>query len=116
MAWIDHVCMTRALRLARRGLYSTTPNPRVGCVLTQAGQVIAEGWHLRAGEPHAEIHALREAGAAAAGATAYVTLEPCSHEGRTGPCAQALVDAKVGAVIVATRDRSCKPGQKKGSK
>ena len=100
----DHACMTRALRLARRGLYSTTPNPRVGCVLAQQGQVVAEGWHLRAGEPHAEIHALREAGAAAAGATAYVTLEPCSHQGRTGPCAQALIDAGVGAVIVATRD------------
>lgn len=96
--------MLRALKLAQRGLYTTTPNPRVGCVLVKDGVVIGEGWHERAGEPHAEVHALRAAGEAARGATAYVTLEPCSHHGRTPPCAQALIDAGVARVIAAMED------------
>ena len=96
--------MTRALRLAERGLYTTTPNPRVGCVLVQDGHVVGEGWHERAGEPHAEIHALRQAGTRAHDATAYVTLEPCSHHGRTPPCADALIQARVKRVVVALRD------------
>ncbi|HSP59196.1 MAG TPA: bifunctional diaminohydroxyphosphoribosylaminopyrimidine deaminase/5-amino-6-(5-phosphoribosylamino)uracil reductase RibD [Halomonas sp.] len=96
--------MARALQLARRGLYTAHPNPRVGCVLVKRQRVVGEGYHLRAGEPHAEIHALRAAGEAARDATAYVTLEPCSHQGRTGPCAQALIEAKVKAVVVAMAD------------
>ncbi|MGM0988255.1 MAG: bifunctional diaminohydroxyphosphoribosylaminopyrimidine deaminase/5-amino-6-(5-phosphoribosylamino)uracil reductase RibD [Pseudomonadota bacterium] len=96
--------MARALRLARHGRYTTDPNPRVGCVLVQDDRVVGEGWHERAGEPHAEIHALRAAGASARGATAYVTLEPCSHHGLTGPCAQALVEAGVARVVVAMQD------------
>lgn len=96
--------MTRALRQAARGLYTTTPNPRVGCVLVKHGQVIGEGAHLRAGEPHAEVHALRAAGELAKGSTAYVTLEPCSHFGRTPPCADALVQAGVRRVVVAMQD------------
>lgn len=96
--------MARALQLAERGLYTTTPNPRVGCVLVKDGQVVGEGWHERAGEPHAEAHALRAAGAAARGATAYVTLEPCSHHGRTPPCANALIDAGVARVVAAMID------------
>ena len=96
--------MARALELARRGMYTTTPNPRVGCVVVQAGETVGEGWHERVGEPHAEIHALREAGAKAQGATAYVTLEPCGHHGRTPPCSQALIDAKVARVVAAMRD------------
>ncbi|WP_163576876.1 bifunctional diaminohydroxyphosphoribosylaminopyrimidine deaminase/5-amino-6-(5-phosphoribosylamino)uracil reductase RibD [Halomonas faecis] len=96
--------MARALTLARRGLYTTDPNPRVGCVLVNAGRCVGEGWHVRAGEPHAEIHALRAAGEAARGAIAYVTLEPCSHHGRTGPCAVALMDAGVKKVVVAMQD------------
>jgi diaminohydroxyphosphoribosylaminopyrimidine deaminase/5-amino-6-(5-phosphoribosylamino)uracil reductase len=100
----DHAHMARALALAERGLYTTTPNPRVGCVLVKAGEVVGEGWHVRAGEPHAEVHALRAAGERARGATAYVTLEPCSHYGRTPPCAHALIDAGVGRVVAALRD------------
>ena len=96
--------MARALQLAERGLYTTTPNPRVGCVLVKDGQVVGEGWHERAGEPHAEARALRAAGAAARGATAYVTLEPCSHHGRTPPCANALIDAGVARVVAAMID------------
>ena len=96
--------MRRALRLAQRGLYTTTPNPRVGCVLVKDGVVVGEGWHERAGEPHAEVHALRAAGEAARGATAYVTLEPCSHHGRTPPCANALIDAGVARVVAAMED------------
>lgn len=96
--------MARALRLAERGLYTTTPNPRVGCVLAKDGRVVGEGWHARAGEPHAEVHALRAAGGHARGATAYVTLEPCSHHGRTPPCANALIDAGVARVVAAMRD------------
>ncbi|OHV09732.1 bifunctional diaminohydroxyphosphoribosylaminopyrimidine deaminase/5-amino-6-(5-phosphoribosylamino)uracil reductase RibD [Kushneria phosphatilytica] len=96
--------MARALELARRGLYTTHPNPRVGCVLVHDGRMVGEGWHERAGEPHAEVNALRAAGEQARGATAYVTLEPCSHQGRTGPCARALVEAGVARVVVAMRD------------
>jgi diaminohydroxyphosphoribosylaminopyrimidine deaminase/5-amino-6-(5-phosphoribosylamino)uracil reductase len=96
--------MARALQLARRGLYTTDPNPRVGCVLVQGGTVVGEGWHERAGEPHAEIHALAQAGAAARGATAYVTLEPCCHHGRTPPCSAALIEAGVARVVAAMQD------------
>lgn len=96
--------MARALTLARRGLYTTDPNPRVGCVLVKRRQIVGEGYHVRAGEPHAEIHALSDAGGAAKGATAYVTLEPCAHHGRTGPCAQALIDAGVKKVVAAMQD------------
>ncbi len=100
----DHAWMARALQLARKGLYSTHPNPRVGCVIVREGELIGEGWHRRAGEPHAEVHALRQAGERARGATAYVTLEPCSHHGRTPPCAEALVKAGVGRVVAAMQD------------
>ena len=100
----DYALMARALRLAGRGLYSTTPNPRVGCVLHKDGHIVGEGWHIAAGGPHAEVHALRQAGEAARGATAYVTLEPCSHYGRTPPCAQALIDAGVARVVAALTD------------
>jgi diaminohydroxyphosphoribosylaminopyrimidine deaminase/5-amino-6-(5-phosphoribosylamino)uracil reductase len=96
--------MAQALRLAERGLYSTSPNPRVGCVLVRDGSIVGEGWHERAGEPHAEVHALRAAGDVARGATAYVTLEPCSHHGRTPPCADALIEAGVARVMVAMQD------------
>lgn len=100
----DHACMARALELARKGLYSTHPNPRVGCVIVKDGVVVGEGWHARAGEPHAEVYALRQAGAKARGATAYVTLEPCSHHGRTPPCADALIAAGVARVVAAMQD------------
>jgi diaminohydroxyphosphoribosylaminopyrimidine deaminase/5-amino-6-(5-phosphoribosylamino)uracil reductase len=100
----DHQYMARALRLAERGLYTTDPNPRVGCVLVREGQVVGEGWHERAGEAHAEINALRQAGERAAGATAYVTLEPCCHHGRTPPCSQALIAAGVTRVVAALQD------------
>lgn len=100
----DHEHMALALRLAQRGLNSTMPNPRVGCVVVRDGQVVGEGWHERAGEPHAEVHALRQAGERARGATVYVTLEPCSHYGRTPPCAGALIEAGVGRVVAAMRD------------
>ncbi len=96
--------MAQALRLAERGLYTTSPNPRVGCVLVRDGIVVGEGWHERTGELHAEIHALRAAGEAARGATAYVTLEPCSHHGRTPPCADALIETGVARVVVAVQD------------
>lgn len=104
MSAADHAWMAHALRLARQGLYSTHPNPRVGCVIVRDGQLLGEGWHQRAGEPHAEVHALRQAGDRARGATAYVTLEPCSHYGRTPPCAEALVTAGVARVVAAMRD------------
>ncbi|MDH4558728.1 bifunctional diaminohydroxyphosphoribosylaminopyrimidine deaminase/5-amino-6-(5-phosphoribosylamino)uracil reductase RibD [Pseudomonas sp. BN417] len=104
MAGNDQAHMARALELARKGIYSTHPNPRVGCVIVRDGQVVGEGWHVRAGEPHAEVHALRQAGELARGATAYVTLEPCSHHGRTPPCADALVAAGVGRVVAAMQD------------
>ncbi len=96
--------MERALELAARGMDGTDPNPRVGCVLVRDGAVVGEGWHERAGEPHAEVHALRAAGAAARGATAYVSLEPCSHFGRTPPCVQALIAAGVARVVYAIED------------
>ncbi len=101
---LDYSFMTQALALAARGLYTTTPNPRVGCVLVKDGEVVGEGWHERAGEPHAEVHALRAAGEKARGATAYVTLEPCSHHGRTPPCADALIAAGVKRVVAAMQD------------
>jgi diaminohydroxyphosphoribosylaminopyrimidine deaminase/5-amino-6-(5-phosphoribosylamino)uracil reductase len=100
----DHAHMARALQLAAQGLYTTTPNPRVGCVIVKDGRVIGEGWHQRAGTPHAEIHALKAVGDAARGATVYVTLEPCSHHGRTPPCAEALVQAGVARVVAAMSD------------
>jgi diaminohydroxyphosphoribosylaminopyrimidine deaminase/5-amino-6-(5-phosphoribosylamino)uracil reductase len=100
----DHQFMALALQLAAKGLYTTTPNPRVGCVIVRDGKVVGEGWHQRAGEAHAEIHALGEAGQAARGATAYVTLEPCSHFGRTPPCADALINAGVSRVVAAMED------------
>lgn len=100
----DFAFMAQALRLAERGLYTTMPNPRVGCVLVKDGQVIAQGWHRRAGEGHAEVNALQVAGEEARGATAYVTLEPCSHTGRTGPCSRALVAAGIARVVYAMED------------
>jgi diaminohydroxyphosphoribosylaminopyrimidine deaminase/5-amino-6-(5-phosphoribosylamino)uracil reductase len=96
--------MAQALRVAEHGLYSTSPNPRVGCVLVADEKCVGSGWHRRAGEPHAEVLALREAGDKARGATAYVTLEPCSHHGRTPPCAGALLAAGVARVVVAVQD------------
>ena len=96
--------MRRALDIAERGLFTTTPNPRVGCILTQREDVVGAGWHEKAGGPHAEIAALAQAGARAAGATVYVTLEPCNHQGRTPPCVDALKQAKVARVVAAMRD------------
>lgn len=96
--------MRVALDLAERGLFTTHPNPRVGCVIVAAGEQLGAGWHVRAGEAHAEVHALREAGERARGATAYVTLEPCAHHGRTPPCADALIAAGLARVVVALRD------------
>ena len=101
---LDHLHMAHALRLAERAAYTTRPNPMVGCVITQGEQVVGQGWHQRAGGPHAEVFALREAGEQARGATAYVTLEPCAHFGRTPPCALALIDAGVRRVVAALRD------------
>jgi diaminohydroxyphosphoribosylaminopyrimidine deaminase/5-amino-6-(5-phosphoribosylamino)uracil reductase len=100
----DQRHMARAVQLAWRGLYTTDPNPRVGCVIVCEGEVVGEGWHERAGGPHAEVHALRSAGARTRGATVYVTLEPCAHHGRTPPCAEALVSAGVTRVVVAMED------------
>ncbi len=100
----DHQMMARALQLAERGRLTTKPNPMVGCVLVRGEEIVGEGWHERAGGPHAEIIALQAAGDAARGATAYVTLEPCAHTGRTGPCANALIDAGVTKVVAAMRD------------
>ena len=96
--------MQRALELAQRGIFSTAPNPRVGCVLVKGDEAVGEGWHVRAGEAHAEAHALREAGEKARGATAYITLEPCAHQGRTPPCADALIAAGIARAVVACRD------------
>ncbi|MGH1357214.1 MAG: bifunctional diaminohydroxyphosphoribosylaminopyrimidine deaminase/5-amino-6-(5-phosphoribosylamino)uracil reductase RibD [Burkholderiaceae bacterium] len=101
---LDHQYMTLALSLAQKGLWTTTPNPRVGCVIVKDRQVVGEGWHMRAGQAHAEVMALEAAGPLARGATVYVTLEPCSHQGRTPPCAQALVRAQVGKVVAAMQD------------
>ena len=100
----DRAHMARAIRLAERGRYTTDPNPRVGCVLVRDGQIVGEGWHRRAGEPHAEPLALAQAGERARGATVYVTLEPCSHHGRTPPCAEALIAARVARVVCAMVD------------
>ncbi|CAO97578.1 bifunctional diaminohydroxyphosphoribosylaminopyrimidine deaminase/5-amino-6-(5-phosphoribosylamino)uracil reductase RibD [Erwinia tasmaniensis] len=100
----DEVYMARALELARRGRFTTTPNPNVGCVLVRDDQIVGEGYHLRAGEPHAEVHALRMAGEKSRGATVYVTLEPCSHHGRTPPCCDALIAAGVKRVVTAMQD------------
>ncbi|MDO4641796.1 MAG: bifunctional diaminohydroxyphosphoribosylaminopyrimidine deaminase/5-amino-6-(5-phosphoribosylamino)uracil reductase RibD [Neisseria sp.] len=96
--------MQTALNLARQGRFSTSPNPRVGCVIAQGEQIVGQGFHIRAGGPHAEVHALNQAGALAQNATAYVTLEPCSHHGRTPPCAEALIRAKVKRVVAAMTD------------
>jgi len=96
--------MARALRLAEQGLWTTDPNPRVGCVLVKDGHIIGEGWHQRAGEAHAEIHALNAAGKRAKGAVCYVTLEPCCHQGRTPPCSQALINAGIRKIITAMPD------------
>ncbi len=96
--------MARAIRLARNGLYTTHPNPRVGCVLVKDGEIVAEGWHEQAGEPHAEINAIKAASEEAKGATAYVTLEPCCHQGRTPPCSDALIAAGVTRVVAAMQD------------
>jgi len=100
----DHQHMSRALELAALGMWTTTPNPRVGCVIVRDRQVAGEGWHRRAGEPHAEVLALAQANGAARGATVYLTLEPCSHHGRTPPCVDALLEAHVGRVVVAMED------------
>lgn len=100
----DHFYMARAIKLAQKGLFTTDPNPRVGCVLEKNNEIVGEGWHQLAGEAHAEIHALNQAGEQAQGATAYVTLEPCSHHGRTPPCAEALIKAGVVRVVVAMQD------------
>jgi diaminohydroxyphosphoribosylaminopyrimidine deaminase/5-amino-6-(5-phosphoribosylamino)uracil reductase len=100
----DHAMMRRAIELAGKGLYTTTPNPRVGCVVTQEQKIVGEGWHERAGGPHAEIVALEKAGSAAAGATVYVSLEPCNHHGRTPPCVETLIKNKIKRVVAAMRD------------
>jgi diaminohydroxyphosphoribosylaminopyrimidine deaminase/5-amino-6-(5-phosphoribosylamino)uracil reductase len=100
----DHEFMARAIQLARRGLYTTDPNPRVGCVLVRDAGIVGEGWHRKAGEPHAERNAIADAGGHAKGATAYVTLEPCCHQGKTPPCTQGLLDAGVTRVVAAMQD------------
>uniref|UniRef100_Q0HXJ4 Riboflavin biosynthesis protein RibD n=1 Tax=Shewanella sp. (strain MR-7) TaxID=60481 RepID=Q0HXJ4_SHESR len=106
MNWseLDNQMMSRAIQLARKGFYTTRPNPSVGCVIVKDNQIVGEGYHQKAGEPHAEVHALRMAGELARGATAYVTLEPCSHYGRTPPCALALINIGVKRVVVAVED------------
>mgnify|MGYP001174289260 CR=1 FL=1 len=101
---VDHGMMARALQFAERGLWSTSPNPRVGCVLVRDGEVVGEGWHAKAGEAHAEVNALVAAGDRVRGGTAYVTLEPCGHHGRTPPCAEALIAAGISRVVVAMSD------------
>ncbi len=100
--------MARALRLAQRGIYSAHPNPRVGCVIVKDGEIVGEGWHRKTGEAHAEVAALQHAGDKAKGATVYVTLEPCSHEGRTPPCVDALIAAGVAEVVAAMVDPNAK--------
>jgi len=100
----DHECMAAALRLARKGLFTTQPNPRVGCVIARNQRVVGQGWHRVAGGPHAEVEALADAGDHAKKSTAYVTLEPCNHHGRTAPCVDALIDAAVERVVIASND------------
>ncbi len=100
----DEYYMARALKLAQRGRFTTHPNPNVGCVIVKDGEIVGEGYHQRAGEPHAEVHALRMAGEKAKGAIAYVTLEPCSHHGRTPPCCDALIAAGVARVVASMQD------------
>ncbi|WP_392552194.1 bifunctional diaminohydroxyphosphoribosylaminopyrimidine deaminase/5-amino-6-(5-phosphoribosylamino)uracil reductase RibD [Orbus wheelerorum] len=100
----DHLYMAKAIELAQLGCFTTTPNPNVGCVIVNNNQIIGEGYHIKAGEPHAEVYALRQAGVNAKGATAYVTLEPCSHFGRTPPCADALIKAGIARVVIAMQD------------
>ncbi len=100
----DHRFMARALQLARRGIYTTSPNPNVGCVIVRKGEIVGEGWHQFAGQDHAEVIALKQAGKQAAGATLYVTLEPCSHHGKTPPCVQAIIKSRIDRVVVATED------------
>jgi len=101
---LDHLHMAQALRLAERAAYTARPNPMVGCVIAHGSEVVGQGWHQRTGGPHAEVFALREAGDRARGATAYVTLEPCAHHGRTPPCALALIEAGITRVVAAMRD------------
>ncbi|WP_250656762.1 bifunctional diaminohydroxyphosphoribosylaminopyrimidine deaminase/5-amino-6-(5-phosphoribosylamino)uracil reductase RibD [Alkalimarinus coralli] len=100
----DRIYMAEAIQLANKGLYTTEPNPRVGCVIVKDGKIVGRGWHEKAGEAHAEVNALNDAGGDAEGATAYVTLEPCSHFGKTPPCAKALIDAKIKRVVAAMQD------------
>lgn len=100
----DRQYMERAIALAWQGVNTTMPNPRVGCVIVKDGEIVGEGWHERAGQPHAEVLALAEAGERARGATVYVTLEPCAHHGRTPPCADRLIEAGVARVIAAMED------------
>lgn len=100
----DEYWMARAIELSKRGLYTSTPNPSVGCVLVKEGRLIGQGWHSKAGQPHGEIVALNSATESVRGATAYVTLEPCSHTGRTGPCADALIEAGIARVVSALED------------
>src|SRR3954447_129299 len=109
MIELDRAMMRRALELAAKGMYTTTPNPRVGCVIAREGKIIGEGWHEKAGAAHAEIRALE--GIDAAGATVYVTLEPCNHHGRTPPCVDALLRAKVARVVAAMRDPNPEAGK-----
>ena len=104
MTPFDHAMMRRALELAEKGLYTATPNPRVGCVITRNEKVVGEGWHERAGGPHAEIVALDQAGGDAADATLYVNLEPCNHQGRTPPCVQKIIQSRVRRVVASMRD------------
>jgi diaminohydroxyphosphoribosylaminopyrimidine deaminase/5-amino-6-(5-phosphoribosylamino)uracil reductase len=100
----DHECMATALRLARKGMFTCDPNPRVGCVIADGERILGRGWHERAGGPHAEVGALEEAGDGCRGQTAYVTLEPCAHDGRTPPCTEALIAAGIGRVVIACGD------------
>ena len=100
----DEFYMAKALALAKRGLYTTDPNPRVGCVIVRDGKIVGEGWHRAAGQAHAEIEALHTAGDRAQGAIAYVTLEPCCHHGTTPPCSNALIKAGVSRVVAAMQD------------
>jgi len=100
----DNFYISKAIQLAEKGLYTTQPNPRVGCVIVLNNKIIGEGYHQQAGEPHAEIYALKQAGEKANGATAYVSLEPCSHQGKTPPCADALINAGIARVVCAMQD------------